>query len=183
MHINLKTERMPGRGPGACAKKGFGFQPNYLYGLDDLCKKFVNRQSTVLEIGGHRGVSTSLLCEYAKSVISLDPDHWPEMQKLVESTDNLSFYKDKSWKYIPKIKEEGLKFDFIYIDGDHRYFAAIRDIRLSLTILKDGGILAGHDMNPHDHGVLRAVNEVFPEIRDGSTILHRFSDSSWAIEI
>ena len=37
-------------------------------------------------------------------------------------------------------------FDLIFIDGDHRYNSAIRDIRLSLPLVKaDKGILCGHD--------------------------------------
>jgi predicted O-methyltransferase YrrM len=183
MKIKLKTERMKGNGPGIAAKKGWGFQPNYLYGLDDLCKKFVNGQSTMLEIGCNRGISTSLFCEYAGSVVAIDPNYTPEMQELVESSDNLTFHKETSITYVPKIQKEGLKYDFIYIDADHHYKPVLRDIRLSLTILKSPGVLAGHDMNPNDPGVLQAVNEFFPGIMTGETILHRFSDSSWAIEL
>ena len=180
MKIKLKTERMKGRGAGACK----GFQVNYLYGLNDLCKKFVNDRSLVLEIGCHRGVSTSLFCEYARSVVAIDPSYTPEMQELVESSDNLIFHKKTSMTYLPKIQKEGLKYDFIYVDGNHDYESVIRDIRLSLTVLRDtGGVLAGHDMNTKTPGVLKAVNEIFPGIRDGSTIIHRFSDSSWAIEL
>ena len=96
MKIKLKTERMKGHGPGLAATDGRGFQPNYLYGLDDLCKKFLNDQSTMLEIGCNRGISTSLFCEYAGSVVAIDPDYTPEMQELVESSDNLTFHKEKS---------------------------------------------------------------------------------------
>lgn len=36
-------------------------------------------------------------------------------------------------------------FDFIFIDGDHRYTPVLKDIRLALGKLRPGGILCGHD--------------------------------------
>lgn len=39
------------------------------------------------------------------------------------------------------------KFDFIWIDGDHRYQAVKRDIEVSWPMLEAGGIMAGDDFN------------------------------------
>jgi hypothetical protein len=36
-------------------------------------------------------------------------------------------------------------FDFIYIDGDHRYKSALNDIKLYAPLLKQGGIISGDD--------------------------------------
>jgi len=33
------------------------------------------------------------------------------------------------------------KFDFIYIDGDHRYEGVKRDIELAIPLLKPGGVM------------------------------------------
>ena len=38
-----------------------------------------------------------------------------------------------------------MKYDFIFIDGDHRYLSTFQDIKSTLPLLKPGGILAGHD--------------------------------------
>jgi hypothetical protein len=37
-------------------------------------------------------------------------------------------------------------------------------------------------MNDVCSGVFEAVYEVFPKIKNESMVLHRFSDSSWAVE-
>jgi hypothetical protein len=55
-------------------------------------------------------------------------------------------------------------FDYVYIDGDHRYEAVSADIRAWWQKIKSGGILAGHDYRstyrPDIHqGIDKAVEE------------------------
>jgi predicted O-methyltransferase YrrM len=54
-------------------------------------------------------------------------------------------------------------FDYVYIDADHTYEAAARDINLYAPIVRPGGILAGHDYanagGAIPFGVKRAVDE------------------------
>lgn len=55
---------------------------------------------------------------------------------------------------------EAETFDFVYLDGLHTYEAVSEDIVGWWPLLNQGGILAGHDYNPHEWpGVVRAVNE------------------------
>lgn len=55
------------------------------------------------------------------------------------------------------------KFDFIYIDIAHDYLTTRETIRLALSRLKDGGVIAGDDFsNEGTWGVARAVEEAFP---------------------
>ena len=50
--------------------------------------------------------------------------------------------------------------DFIFIDGDHSYQAALKDIRNFYPKLKRDGLFAGHDYAINIHpGVVRAVDE------------------------
>jgi hypothetical protein len=175
--MDLRTERMTDGGAGFCSHKGF--QPNYLFGLDDLCKKFIKKDHVLLEIGSHRGVSTELLSEYANHVHAVEVYPFPRLKKLVANKDNITLHKSLSQDFL---KQNKLLFDIIYIDGDHSYVGTMKDIAFSLPFLKKDGILCGHDMIEGHQGVLRAVNDVFPKIKTGETILHRFSDSSWAIE-
>ena len=56
-------------------------------------------------------------------------------------------------------------FDWIYVDGDHRYEGVVRDIAASLPKLKPGGLFVFNDYTVWSPatmmhcGVMRAVNE------------------------
>lgn len=56
-------------------------------------------------------------------------------------------------------------FDWIYIDGNHKYEHALKDIELFAPKVKDDGFILGHDYANHDYarslnfGVVEAVNE------------------------
>lgn len=53
--------------------------------------------------------------------------------------------------------------DMVFIDGDHSYEAAKRDIQNAMAILAPGGLLCGHDFDPNAHpGVVQAVKELVP---------------------
>jgi len=51
-------------------------------------------------------------------------------------------------------------FDFIYIDGNHKYQHCKNDLDAWWSKVKKGGVLAGHDyINVRDFGVIQAVEE------------------------
>jgi len=61
------------------------------------------------------------------------------------------------------IKDIDEKVDFVYVDGNHEYKAVKEDIENYWKVLKNGGILGGHDVHnavrPHNRGVMKAVFE------------------------
>ena len=59
----------------------------------------------------------------------------------------VTIIRDFSSKFLTKAKEEGLMFDFIYVDGDHHKLPVYTDLIQSYNVLKPGGILAGDDYN------------------------------------
>ena len=72
--------------------------------------------------------------------------------------------KNKKVKLIKKESKEGLldikeKVDFVYIDGNHSYEYVKEDIEKGYNIVKDGGVLGGHDYVYRHYGVLQAVAE------------------------
>jgi len=144
------------------------------------------RKSTaILELGALLGKSTRVLCDNTKGTVC-SIDLWeqteggliatfPEVYK--EFIDNLrdhliaqklSFYKATTDYAISLLKNEGRKFDFIFIDADHRYEQVKKDILGSMELLSQGGIISGHDYNWE--GVKQAVDEIFPKFNLHSNI-------------
>lgn len=53
--------------------------------------------------------------------------------------------RGKSDNILPLLRPE--TFDIIFIDADHAYTPVLRDIKNSLDLVKDGGIICGDDLN------------------------------------
>lgn len=164
--IKLDKERMDGYGEYIVDGN---LSVNYLYGLNDLCQKYITKKCTVLELGVNNGVSTELFCNYAKNVVCVDAHKTAKFEKVLEQYSNLKFYQTQFSDFYHNNIE---KFDFIYIDGSHQYDDVKYDIENCLKLVKIGGIIAGHDYNSTCSGVIQAVNEHFEDVEI-------FSDSSW----
>ena len=77
--------------------------------------------------------------------------------------ENLAKYKDKI-EFVIKKSEESIteipnELDFVYVDGDHSYEGAKKDIELYYPKVKEGGIIGGDDFSIYFPGVARAVTE------------------------
>jgi SAM-dependent methyltransferase len=68
--------------------------------------------------------------------------------------------------------------DFIYIDAEHTYNALMNDISYAKKIIKNGGIIAGHDYSKGFDGIVKAVNESFLNYK-----IKKYRDSSWLIKL
>lgn len=58
--------------------------------------------------------------------------------------------------------------DMVFIDGDHRYETVLKDIDKALELVKDGGLICGHDYNWTT--VEQAVHERFLSVEVFETI-------------
>lgn len=76
-----------------------------------------------------------------------------------ESVTFINKYSDDAVSSLPR------ELDFVYIDGNHDYEYVKSDLDNYYTVVKSGGILAGHDYNSDWPGVILAVNE-FANQRD-----------------
>lgn len=74
--------------------------------------------------------------------------------RMKEFGDKIVWIHKMSDEAFGDIKE---KVDFVYVDADHDYEPVKKDIDNSYAILKEGGILAGHDLTYP--GVFRAYSE------------------------
>jgi hypothetical protein len=126
--MNLDIERMEGFGEFIVD----GYRVNYLFGLKDLCEKYIKNDFSILELGVNNGVSTSFFCKNSKSVIAVDLQKTEKFKKVLSENSNLTFYQ---MSFSDFFKMNKLSFDFIYIDGSHRYEDVKEDINNSIKAL------------------------------------------------
>jgi predicted O-methyltransferase YrrM len=135
------------------------------------------RGKRVLEVGSYCGRSTVCIAQTADHVVSVDPHDGrgtPRPKGTFDSLrDNLDRYGLRNVKTLVGTMTDGtadflVPFDLIFIDGAHDADSVRADIKASLPLLNDGGLLAFHDYRnrPGEHdgrwdpGVTQAVDEL-----------------------
>ena len=78
--------------------------------------------------------------------------------------DKIVWVKDISDNIIYYFEDD---FDFVYVDGDHKYEGVIRDLNIFYKLIKSGGIIGGHDFDAETEGnqVRKAVYDFFAPLR------------------
>ena len=149
---------------------------NLLYGLNDLCEKYIKPDFTMLELGCGKGASTGLFAYYAKIIHTIDGKEEPACLRNIH---NVIYHSGTFRRKIPKIQLlYPEKIDFVYIDGAHSYDAVCKDIDMALPLIKDSGYIGGHDYWEKSWcGVIEAVRDKLGEPLDV------FSDHSWIIKV
>ena len=158
-------------------------------GLRQLIKELGDTSKmTMVEIGSFIGESTIIFAEHFKQVIAIDPfqpdyhkedptskfnfdEVYDEYIRRTSPFPNIKTLRLTSDSALDVLKDE--LFDFIYIDGIHTYEQVKIDIDNYLPLVKEGGIIGGHDYGPHWPGVNKAVDEKFGQPDK------RYKDTSW----
>ena len=159
-------------------KLGIGFMRDYPFrtSTEFIKKYFGNREIVCVEIGTFDGSNALHLLEKVsniKKIYLIDP--WINYEYYCEKINNkktLSSAHNKAKKrlkkygekvvFIRKFSDDALKdipekVDFIYIDGNHDYEFVKNDMENYWNKIKEGGVMAGHDI---DHvGVSKAFCE------------------------
>lgn len=131
-----------------------------------------NPQST-LEIGMAYGGSALVILSTLQSIFgdnaqfhhtAIDPyqgqfDHaGVEIVKRAKLDQNFKWVESSSELALPKMVAEGIKYDFIYIDGSHLFEHVFVDMFYSLMLLNKGGIMLFDDsMDSHVAKVISFV--------------------------
>ena len=68
----------------------------------------------------------------------------------------VEFYEEESQIVLPRLLDEGRRFDLAFIDGSHRFEAVFLDLIYSGRLLREGGIVFVDDT--HLLGVSRAID-------------------------
>ena len=90
-------------------------------------------------------------CIYGGSVAKnqMEMNHiFQKVENKFKNYPNVIIHRGRSEKVLQKF-EDGY-FDWIYIDGNHHYEYVLKDLRLSLSRIKSGGIIAGDDYTWRD---------------------------------
>lgn len=148
-------------------------------GLIDICNHIQKeiKIEKMCEIGSYTGQSTLIFYKNLnniKELISVDPFSLSFNSDNLFDTNNINdIYKiflnnikpHQNIKHIKLSSEEASKnfndeyFDFIYIDGCHKYESIINDINCWKTKIKKGGFIGFHDADSQN--VVRAVSSFF----------------------
>lgn len=83
--------------------------------------------------------------------------------KRFKDTPNVIIHREPSNIALPKFNDS--YFDWIYIDGNHSYESVLVDLRMSMTKVRSGGVIAGDDLTLErlKGSVRRAVSDFLAE--------------------
>jgi predicted O-methyltransferase YrrM len=145
---------------------------------------------TIVEVGSFRGRSARALADHTDGVVwCIDP--WDGIylrdDGAVHTKINTAVYPEfcanlrdhiDSGRVVP-VKAKSLDLDtlellladlgdgadLVFLDGDHRRHIVTNEIVTYRSLVKPGGILAGHDYTHSDWpGVKEAVDAIFPQV-------------------
>lgn len=126
-------------------------------------------KNLVVEIGSYKGRSTRVLGDYVLGILYA-VDTW--VGPISITTPKVDCFENEfrsnlldlieAKKVIPVTPENELlrtlKPDMVFIDGNHEFEAAVKDITTWKPRVISGGLLCGHDVS--SEGVERALNEL-----------------------
>ena len=147
----------------------------------------------MLEIGAFEGRTTSFAARLFPNarIVCVDPwTDYPEMselsraeasfrQNIAEFCDRVRPIKGFSHAILPRLLDEGERFDVIFIDGSHAYADVVIDSLFSWKLLRPGGVLIWDDYlwRRADYGRLvpkLAIDQFLSAWRGGYTPLWAF---------
>ncbi len=157
-------------------------------GLIQLCRDWLTPETTMVEVGSFRGVSTAIFAEFVEYVYAVDA--WTLLlghQFYGEVTAEMLVKAEKQfWRvamaYQNILPKKGFSvevatqfpdrfFDAVYIDGNHAAF--MDDVTAWRRKVKPGGLFMGHDYHGlcdwFGRGDLPFPDKVYP-------------DTSWVIQ-
>jgi len=136
------------------------------------------KPETVLEIGTYNGGTLFLFSRTASEnaiIISIDlPSGYPLWRKLLYKSFALpkqkiyllrmDSHREETLKKVKAILS-GRRLDFLFIDGDHAYEGVKRDFEMYSELVKEGGIIALHDIVPGPEESVGGVPLFWREIK------------------
>ena len=103
--------------------------------------------------------SNPLKTIYYKYLIRLDPYSPESVKKLLKKyKNNINIIKGNSNEIIPEMIKE--KFDYVFLDGGHKYETVLKDLKSLTQIIQNNGIILCDDYDlTYAPGVKKAIDE------------------------
>lgn len=142
---------------------------------------FLNDNSKLkfaLEIGSNYGGTTVGLCNLFENVITIDINHSSNFDLIKQKYNTYSYIigDSKSNTTIEYLKSLNIKFDFIFIDGDHSYEGVKSDYYKYKQFLNDDGYIAFHDIVESEENKNNNINvyQFWSELKNEYNEIHEF---------
>lgn len=126
----------------------------------------------VLEIGSYHGRSTVAMLENSNARIwcvdswdtdaVFESDYVRFVENLEPYSNRITVLRGEGERMLSDLRIAGEQFDMAFVDDGHDYELVHADILNCLPLVRDDGLLCGHDYNPAWPGVMKAVNELVP---------------------
>jgi len=105
-----------------------------------------------LETGLGLGLSAASIMTASKARhVAIDPfqsdydDCGLKNLRRIGLVQDLEFYADYSHSVLPRLLDEGRRFQFIFIDGDHKFDGQFVDFYYAAALVEAGGLVVLHD--------------------------------------
>jgi predicted O-methyltransferase YrrM len=76
-----------------------------------------------------------------QSLFDTVEENWNFNLSNCNNKEKITFFKDYSVNILKRLINDNKKFDFVYIDGDHRSHIVIQDLIFSYNLLNENGII------------------------------------------
>lgn len=152
------------------------------------CKK-------ILELGSYHGRSTRIFLDNSKAHIwcvdtwrgritrlttATDADYNAFLKTITDARDRVTVLKMGTDQAVEVLRVDA-PFDIVWIDADHTYPWVKHDIENYAPMVKEGGLLCGHDYFPKAPGLMKAVDELVGPCPKTATIWYIRRDEKWPI--
>ena len=137
-----------------------------------LFTKMANPEATIISVdlpGGYFGGG------YAKWKIPLYQSFAKRRQKIHLVRANS--HNPNTFELVKNILD-GRMVDFLFIDGDHTYEGVKRDFNIYSSLVKEGGIVAFHDIVKHPHESSCTVDKFWNEIKIDNESIEIIEDTN-----
>jgi len=98
-----------------------------------------------LEIGIRRGPCFNAVAPLAKEAYAVDINK--SCYNNIKNNKNLFWFHGTSDEFLKQHNPKKL-FDLVFIDGDHKHEASLKDFEMVLPLMREGGIILFHDVYP-----------------------------------